>query len=275
MVVDKIINNNIVTSHDQKDREIIIMGKGLGFGRKSGDEIPNDKIEKVFLIRDRMHINQFAVLLENIPIEHVRTSSAIIEYAKEQIGKELSENVYIALTDHINFAIERYNKNIPIQNALLWEIKKFYNKEYQIGKEAVRIVKEQLGIQLSEDEAGFIALHIVNAEMDTSMNQSMTVMKVIQDILSIIKYFYQIEINVETLDYERFITHLKFFIQRIYSEHCYEKDNPEFCKIIAAQFPKAFECSGKIKEYIKQKMNYDLGEEEIVYLTVHIQRVTR
>lgn len=275
MFVEKVINNNIVTSFDHKAREIIVMGKGLGFGKKNGDPIDQTQIEKIFLLKNQKQSDQFMSLIEAIPLEHVQTSTEIIEYAKQELQKPLSENIYVALTDHLNFAIERYQKNIPIQNALLWEIKKFYRKEYEIGKAALGIIEERLGITLSNDEAGFIALHLVNADMGNNMNQSMTVMKMIQDILNIIKYFYQMELDEESVDYERLVTHLKFFIQRVYSGHSYERDDKEFLEMMIKQYPKAYACCKKIRDYIKQKLNYEFQDEEMVYLIVHMKRITR
>jgi beta-glucoside operon transcriptional antiterminator len=275
MFVEKVINNNIVTSFDHKAREIIVMGKGLGFGKKNGDLIDQSQIEKTFLLKNQKQSDQFMSLIEAIPLEHVQTSTEIIEYAKQELQKPLSENIYVALTDHLNFAIERYQKNIPIQNALLWEIKKFYRKEYEIGKAALGIIEERLGIILSNDEAGFIALHLVNADMGNNMNQSMTVMKMIQDILNIIKYFYQMELDEESMDYERLVTHLKFFIQRVYSGHSYERDDKEFLEMMIKQYPKAYACCKKIRDYINQKLNYEFQDEEMVYLIVHMKRITR
>lgn len=274
MQIQKVINNNIVTSVDHKQREIIVMGKGLGFGRKSGEEIPAEKIEKVFLIRDSENSNRFETLLESMPLEYVKTANKVIDYIMHNIGEELNENIYITLTDHISFAVERYHKGIPIKNALLWETKKFYQKEFEIGMEALEIIEEELSVELPEDEAGFIALHIVNAQMHSNMNKSMTMMKTIQDILNIVKYFYKMEIE-ENYDYDRFVTHLKYFIQRVYSGHEEKNSDEEFVKIIAAQYPKAYECSGKIREYIFKRMDYLFGEEEMAYLTVHIQKITR
>lgn len=274
MQIQKVINNNIVTSIDHKQREIIVMGKGLGFGRKSGEEIPAEKIEKVFLIRDSENSNRFETLLESMPLDYVKTADKVIGHIKQSIGDELNENIYITLTDHISFAVERYHKGIPIKNALLWETKKFYQREFEIGMEALKIIEKELSVELPEDEAGFIALHIVNAQVNNDMNKSMTMIKLIQDILNIVKYFYNMEIE-QGYDYERFTMHLKYFIQRIYSGHEEKSTDEEFVKIIAAQYPKAYECSGKIREYIFKKLEYLFGEEEMAYLTVHIQKITR
>lgn len=38
---------------------------------------------------------------------------------------------------------------------------KILSKRFEAGKEALEIIKKELGIGLSEDEAGFFAIHIL------------------------------------------------------------------------------------------------------------------
>lgn len=166
MKIVKVINNNVVSSVDDRNREVIVLGKGIGFQKTSGDDIQKDRIEKVFQLSTEAS-SQFEKLVEEIPYEYIKYTDEIVKEAVQVLGRNLNRNIYITLTDHLHFAIERYRKNIFFQNALLWEIKKFYSVEYTIGLHAVSMIKEKEGIELSVDEAAFIALHIVNAEMDT------------------------------------------------------------------------------------------------------------
>lgn len=165
MKILKVINNNVVSSVDDREREIIVLGKGIGFQKSSGDDIQQDRIEKIFQLSTAAN-SQFEKLVEEIPYEYIKYTDEIVKEATEVLGRKLNRNIYITLTDHLHFAIERYRKNILFQNALLWEIKKFYSVEYTVGLHAVAMIKEKEGIELSADEAAFIALHIVNAEMD-------------------------------------------------------------------------------------------------------------
>lgn len=272
MIITKVINNNVVSSLDEQNNEIVVMGRGVGFRKAVGDEIDESLIEKIFLLTGQT-TNQFKQLIESIPYEHIRVANEIISYAKRSLNKRLNDNIYVALTDHLSYAITRNKSGVKFKNALLWEIKRFYNHEFLIGKEALGIVKKRLDIELSEDEAGFIALHIVNAELDTDMEQSLAMTKMIQDILNIVKYHYNIVLDEDSLAYERFLTHLKFFIQRAISNQFYGTDDMEFCKMIQKQYKDAYECVLKIKEYIISKLEYEISEEEVTYLTIHIKRV--
>lgn len=218
MNVTKVINNNIVISENEEKQELVVMGKGLGFKKKPGDAIDDTKIEKVYLSTQEWNVTKLTQLLSSIPIEHIQAANEIISFAKVSLGKKLSEKLFLTLTDHINYAIERYQNGMEIKNALLWEIKRFYNHEYLIGKEALSIIKNRLAIELPEDEAGFIALHIVNAELDMAqVSQVSEMAKIIQHILNIVKYHFSMELDEYSLNYERFVTHLKFFVQRLFS----------------------------------------------------------
>lgn len=276
MKIDKIINNNLVQSFDNVNKEVLIMGCGLGFGKKVGEVIDQSKIEKIYSIENKNYSNKLIELLSDIPLEVIQTTNEIVSYARYSLGKKLNDNIYILLTDHINFAIERIHKGLQFKNALLWEIKRFYNHEFLIGKEALQIIKKKLNVDLPEDEAANIALHIVNAQLNsTNMDETMDITKMIQNILNIVKFHYKLELDEYSLHYERFITHLKFFSQRIFSGKEIKDEDKSLCEMMRMKYKEAYECAEKIKKYIKSEFNTELTDEEMMYLAVHINRVTK
>lgn len=275
MKVVKVINNNLVKSLDEKDNEVLVMGCGLGFKKNPGDEINEDLIEKVYTANEQTSSGQLIQLLEKIPLEHIQTTNEIISFAKASLGKKLNQNIYITLADHINFALERQKQGVVIKNALLWEIKKLYNHEFLVGKEALNIIQRRLKVELPEDEAGFIALHFVNALMDDlSMEKTTDMTKMIQHILNIVKYHFNLELDEYSIHYERFITHLKFFAQRIFMGITIEDQDDHFIGVLKAKYKEEYACTVKIRDYIKREFNCDLTEDEMIYLTIHINRIT-
>ena len=50
MIIQKVINNNVVSTFDANGKEVILMGKGIGFRKKAGDELDKNKIEKIFTL---------------------------------------------------------------------------------------------------------------------------------------------------------------------------------------------------------------------------------
>ncbi len=278
MRIEKILNNNLVSSIDDKGRELVIMGKGIGFGNKAGQELDDSRIEKIFKLNSNDDSKHFQDIVEDMPIEYLRLTNEIISYAKKSIDVDLSRSIYITLTDHINFAIERHKKNLDFTNKLKWEIERFYPKEFEVGIMGLKIINDEIGIELVEDEAASIAMHIVNAELgSTNMEETLNVTKVIQGCMNIVKYHYGIELDEKSLNYSRFVTHLKFFAQRLFSGKsydCEDSQDEELCNMIKRQYAEAHKCAERISTFIKKEFNYDLAEEELMYLTVHIKRIT-
>ena len=273
MKIDKIINNNIVSAIEADGKEVVIMGRGLGFGMKPGKEIPEGKIEKVFRLDSQNSTDKFKELLANLPLEHIQASTEIINYAKSVLNRRLNQSIYITLTDHINFAIERFKERMVFTNPLLNEIKTFYKEEYLVGEYAVALIERRIGIKLPVDEAGFIALHIVNAEYNTVMRDTIDIKNLIQNVVKIVKEYFSMDLDETSLNYQRFVTHLRFLAQRIIGGEMLNSENPEFNQLISQMYPEEYACSLKLKDYIQVTYHHDVTEEETAYLAVHIKRI--
>lgn len=274
IIIEKVINNNIISAYEKSGAEVIVMGRGIGFKKKQGEMVPADQISKIFRIKSRTLTEQFKELLANMPLERVRISDEIISHAKDYLKLKLNQSIYVTLTDHINFAIERVSQGIEPQNALLWEIKRFYPQEFQLGIYALELIHDRLGILLPEDEAGFIALHFVNAEYGTDIRDAVKFPDQMQAIVDIVERELGILLDESSLHYERFMTHIKFLIQRIYRKELLSSEDRELSLMMQRKYPREYQCSVKVAEYIMQATGCRLSEEEIMYLSVHIRRVS-
>ncbi|MDI3216173.1 PRD domain-containing protein [Klebsiella quasipneumoniae] len=273
MKVQKIINNNQIICTDRNGDECIAIGKGLGFQSKPGETVAPEKIEKIFKLDDTGVSSKFQNLVKKIPYEHIQVTDEIIQYFKLSLGKKLSDNIYISLTDHLNFAIERTKKGIVFTNPLTWETKRFYNHEYALGLYAIKHIKNRIGIELPQEEAGFIALHIVNALTTGIFDETIAMTRLIQGVLNIVKYNFNIEFDEEGLDYYRFLTHLRFFSQRLLKKQSYTNGDQAFINTIRSQYPREYACADKVKKYVFVEYKYNMTEEETLYLVVHINRL--
>lgn len=274
IIIEKVINNNIISAYEKSGAEVIVMGRGIGFKKKQGEVVPADQISKIFRIKSRTLAEQFKELLANMPLERVRISDEIISHAKDHLKLKLNQSIYVTLTDHINFAIERVSQGIEPQNALLWEIKRFYPQEFQLGIYALELIQDRLDILLPEDGAGFIALHFVNAEYGTDIRDAVKFPDQMQAIVDIVERDLGILLDESSLHYERFMTHIKFLIQRIYRKELLSSEDRELSLLMQRKYPREYQCSLKVAEYIMQATGSRLSEEEIMYLSVHIRRVT-
>lgn len=273
MKINKIINNNVVSAFDENGKEIVIMGKGIGFGQKEGRILESDKIEKIFRIESENTFDRFKSILENLPLEYIQISDDVIAYAKNVLNKELNQNIYLTLTDHINFAIERSKQGMQYENALRWDVSRFYQDEYKIGIYAIDLIEKVIGIRLTEDEAASVALHILNAEYDVSMHTTIDIAHLIQKSLDFVRRMFQID---EKSDYyERFISYMKFLAHCIISNKKNTCDEQAFQSAIKELYPQQYACSCIITNYIEEVYHYQVSGEDQLCIALHIKRITK
>jgi len=277
MKIAKVLNNNVVTVIEPGQNELVIMGRGIAFKKQAGDTIEEDRIEKIFALENKEISQKLMALLSDIPIEYVECSDEVIRYAETVLGEKLHDSVYISLTDHIHFAIDRHRRGLPIKNALLWEIKRMYRKEFAIGLKALQIIEDRLFVSLPEDECAFIAMHLVNAQMNGEMSETVSITNIVKDILNIVRRSFLIELDEESLSYYRFLTHLRFFAQRVVQGMSIEDKDKDHAlhDLVSKQYPEAHACAVKIADYTRKIYNRVLSKEEILYLTIHIERIVR
>ncbi|EGK2637912.1 PRD domain-containing protein, partial [Listeria monocytogenes] len=269
MIIKKILNNNVVIAEGKSGKESVVMGRGLAFQKKLGDEVEVSKIEKTFVMETHELSEKLSELLSEIPLKHLRVADDVVQYAQETLETDLSDNIYLTLTDHINFAVSRYNQGINLKNALLWEIKRFYHAEYLVGMKALDFIEQEVGIRLDEDEAGFIALHIVNARQDgQQMHMTVAMTQIVQDILSIVTYHYGMVLDETSLNYTRFITHLQYFAQRLLRKEIVDSGDDFLYEQVQIKYPEAFKCTKKIDAYLINTHHTELTRDERVYLTI-------
>lgn len=275
MIIKRILTNNAVVIDDENQQEKIVCGKGIAFKKRPGMEIDEMSINQTFILEGGGEYSRFEQLLKDVPLEYLELSSEIINMAKLEFAKKFKDNVIITLSDHLYVAIKRCREGMTISNPLLWDIKNFYEIEYDIGLRALELIKNKFHIQLPNDEAGFIALHIVNVELDEdNMDHIFQVTKVIQEIMTIVKYHFHAEFDTSNVYYYRFITHLKFFALRLLKDNQFNEDEEnELLDVVKDKYCTSYECVLKIKDFLEKKYNYTLQEDEIVYLTIHVHRV--
>lgn len=274
MLIAKILNNNVVVILDAQQREQVVMGRGLAFQKRVGDALDESRIEKVFALQSDELVNGLGDLMNQIPLEVMTTCDRIIELARLRLGK-LQESLYITLTDHCHYAIERQKKGLAIKNALLWETQRLYPREFELGQEARTIISQRLNVDLAEDEAGFIALHLVTAQLNSEMPEVMHITQVMQEILNLVKYQLHLEYDESTLSYQRFVTHLKFFAQRMLTRTVVPDDDETLHSAVKENYSRAWRCAEKIALHLRKAYQRELTTEEIMFLTIHIERVRK
>lgn len=274
MRIVKVLNTSVVLAKRDDDKEVIVMGKAIGFKNKPGHIIKETEIEKIYVPEHKSTSTDLAVLMQETPKEFLIVTDEIISYAKKRLANHLNEHLYIALTDHLRMATERFKENIVIQNRLFWEVKKFYPEEFTVGLQALDLIENQIGIRLPEEEAANIAFHLVNAQQtNDNVNHILLMTNTVKDILNIIKFHFKINMPTDTINYSRFLTHLQFFVQRMLENKMLEAGDHELFERILEKYPDENECALKIANYVKKHFDYLISSEEKMYLIIHINRV--
>ena len=205
-------------------------------------------------------------------IKKILNNNVIITLAEKTLGCKLNESIYIALTDHIHMAVRRIRDGIIIRNMVLQETHKFYEKEFLVGQLALEIMNERFKVNMPEDEIGFIALHLINAQMDQPVANKM--MQLIQEIINVVRLSCRTEFDKDSLAYYRFVTHLKFFAKRVLvGQQTKDEVEDEIHSVIRKKYSRAAQCAEKIAALIEKKNRYKVSADEKFYLTIHIAKV--
>ncbi|PAD37336.1 BglG family transcription antiterminator LicT [Terribacillus sp. 7520-G] len=276
MRIEKILNNSVVVTRNDANQELVVMGKGLAFKKKIGDTIDPSGIEKKFILEKSGMTEKLETLLRDVSPVYLNIAAKVVEYARGHLPYDLDEYLYIALTDHLSFAISREKQGIVLKNPLLWEIRKYYQQEYKIAWKALEIVEEETGYALGEDEAASIALHLVNSQLTGEhMLRAVQVTEMVSDLLNIVTYFFKGNLDDSSINYERFLTHLRFFaIRFLRDERLPELAESFLYDQVRLKYRRAFECTERMDIYLKERFHSGLTKDEQLYLTVHIHRLT-
>ncbi|EMT46161.1 glucose PTS transporter transcription antiterminator GlcT [Anoxybacillus flavithermus] len=271
--IEKVLNNNVlIASHPTYD-EVVLIGKGIGFGKKKGDVIEQKGVEKWFILKNEREQEQYKKLLPHVDEEFIGLMNDIIHHIRTRTNSSLNEHIHVALTDHILFAIKRLEQGMDIKNPFLVETKSLYPLEYDVAAEVVNMLNERLHIELPEGEIGFIALHIHSALTNHQLSEVNQHSQLISRLVSIVEEQLNIRIDRESIHYLRFVRHLRYAIERVKKGEKIEEPK-KLSNILKETYPLCYNLSWKLIKIMQQTLQLPVDEAEAVYLTLHLQRLT-
>ena len=133
MRICRILTNNALVVLDEKGKEQIVCGKGIGYKKRPGDNVDDKLVETVYVKEGDQSFEQIRRTLEALPEEYLLLAQHIVEAANVSLNMKLNPVMAVSLADHLFYAIQRFLEGTPIANSLTWEIKRFYQKEYEVG----------------------------------------------------------------------------------------------------------------------------------------------
>ena len=268
----KVLNNNSVLAQSSGGNQVVLMSKGIGYGKNKGEKIKEgEKYQKVFYILDSgQNINK----LEKFGTEHEKMEAVayrIVKIAEAKLNLK-NENFYTALLDHLTFAVERLQMGLPIENPYVTEISVLCRQEYAVAQIAAEIIKEQLNVEVGIGETGFIAMHIYAARKNKHIDAVMKSIRIISGILRrALKYAGK---SADTIDYatEDFILSISQLIKdAVAKKDIHTKLKSQICCCI----PREWGFAQKIAEYINHEFDITLNEDYISLLALDVRKLTQ
>ena len=270
----KVVNNNIIIVKDSNGREMIAIGKGLGFKKSKNDVVYPDEVMKTYVYVDRQK-NLNLALFEEVPFEVVEVAQHIIDYATSTLKQKYNVNLLVSLSDHIDFSVKQFREGNNTVKLFNEEIKRFYKEEYQVGKYAINYINQALNVELPKDEATSIAFHLIVASQEKTNIETRELLEGVNRIVDITMKHLGKQIDEDSLAYSRYIIHLKFFLSRIVSSQT-SNETSELTNIfgqLITKYKNVEKCVEEICEFIKEKFNYVCTDEDSIYLMIHIVRL--
>lgn len=266
----KVFNNNVLLVSDE-GVEKILCSKGIGFGKKINDLIPtNLNIEKVYCIEDKSNAHKFNQLMGYIDSELIGLCEEIICMMSRELNEELNEKIHISLIDHIAFALNRLKKKDEILNPFLIETETLYKQEFEVAKKAIKMLEKRTGIPIPDGEIGFITLHIHSARQYGRLSNTLKYTFLSNKVVNYIESELVIKIDRQSIDYARFITHLRFAIERIMKNTPIKND---LLNTIRTKYNESYKFAEKVSKIIEEELHMKVAEDEVGYLAIYIEKL--
>lgn len=271
--VKKTLNNNVLIASHESYGEVVLIGKGISFGKKFGDIIQEQSYEKMFALTNQKEQEQYKMLLSNIDEEMLDVVQDAIRFIFERVGKPLNEHIHIALTDHITFALKRLQQGMDLKNPFLLETKSLYPFEYKLAEEVIQLLNKSLSVELPEGEIGFIALHIHSAIANKPLSEVNQYSQLISLLTDVIEDSLKVKVDRDSVNYLRLIRHLRYTIDRVNSGETVSEPE-KLSLLLKKEYPLCYNTSWKMIKVMQQALQKPVYEAEAVYLTMHLYRLT-
>lgn len=268
--VSKVLNNNgVIAIEMEENQEYVLLGKGIGFGKKVSQrfEAPSDCTR--YSLKDDTERGSVASLVKSVDPVFLEIANEVLREAERTFGN-IDKRILFPLADHISFAVARMKNGEQISNPLTGDIHALFYKEFQVASVLKKILSDRMQVEIGDDEIGYVALHVHSAIEDEKVSVAMQMARTVRECVSIIEAETGKKIDVMTLDYNRLMNHVKYMAARLLRGEELKININDYIEI---KFPKAFAIATTVCDHLGENIGVQPGEREIGYLAMHIERV--
>ena len=266
----KVLNNNgILVYHNETGRELILMGNGVGFGKKPTQQIEDMPGAKVYSLVTRQKQQSVLKVVNGIQPGFIEAAGRIIEEA-EKVFSEVNHEILLPMADHIALAAKRAKENRQIPNPFTPDIRVLFSKEYTVAMRGRDIIREMMGYEISDDEVGFLTLHIHAGLSDEQVSVTLDTTRIINEGIRMIEKGFSRKLQEDSLAYTRLMSHLYYMVARTRNG---ESTKVDFNDFIFTNYPETGRVAEMVCSYMGNELKKPVAKEEIGFLAIHIQRV--
>lgn len=266
----KVLNNNGLLVYDERaKRELIFLGNGVGFGKRPTEKLADIKGAKVYSLVTRQKNQSVLKVVNGISPEFIEVAGRIIEEA-EKVFHEVNHEILLPMADHIALAAKRARENRQMANPFTPDIRVLFSGEYSVALKGRDIIREMTGCEITDDEVGFITLHIHAGLSDEQVSVALDTTRIINEGIEMIEEAFGQKLPKDSLAYTRLMSHLYYMIARTRRG---ETTNVDFNDFIFTNYPKTGEMARAVCRFMEKELKKPVGKEEIGFLAIHIQRV--
>ena len=268
--IKKVLNHNVVIGYDSESQsDYLIMDKGIGFGRKTGDVVQPGGRAAIYSLKKTNDRGDAREMAETIPAVYLEIASEVLDKAEAVFGK-IDRNILFPMADHIEYAVKRVRNNEQISNPLTEDIRILFHMEYKTAGCIREILMQKMGILIDDDEVGYIALHIHSAIEDEKVSHAMQMARAVRECISYVEQEVGKPIDVMSLSYNRLMNHIRYMVARAISGEKLKVNMNDYMRV---KFPQAFEMAETVCRQIEYNLRCKLSDVEVGYLAMHIERV--
>ena len=268
--VSKVLNNNgVIAINMEENIEYVLLGKGIGFGKKISERFEAPDGCARYSLREDTERGSAKELAKSIAPEYLEIANAILVEAEEKFGR-IDRRILFPLADHISFAVERIRHGEQISNPLTEDIRALFGSEYQVASKLKEILKERLSVEIDSHEIGYVALHIHSAIEDENVSMAMQMARAVRECVKILEQETGKQIDVRSLSYNRLMNHVKYMIIRAIKKESIKLDLNDYMQ---QNHPEAFRLGRLVCQDIEKECAIRLEKMEGGYLAMHIERV--
>ena len=268
--IRKVLNHNaIIVLAPEEKREYLILGKGVGFGRKTAERVDARPEDTVYSLQQTSERGNATEIVRSVNPECLEIAGAVLDNAAKVFGK-IDRKILFPMADHLDFAVRRLQNGEEIRNPLNQDIQIMFHSEYKVALCAVPMLRRAFQIEISEDEISFLALHVHTAIEDEKVSEALQTAQLVRFCISMIEQETGQSIEIMSLGYNRMMNHIRYMVTRILTKESIPMNLNDYMK---HTYPSSYTIAANVCSELGRMMKRPVPDAEIGYLAMHIERV--